>query len=80
MHKSARNVLEVVVFSLTEWSASPAKSRELNKECNFGYYRLYDEHDVWHFLSAIGLYFAGLFLLTMDDGLVTRRRIMIHQF
>ena len=44
---------------------SPAKSRELNKECTFS---IFDKHDVWHFSSAFGLFFTFMVTLTMEDN------------
>ena len=41
---------------LTNWEVSPAQSRENNKECFL--FDFYDEHDVWHMLSAFGLYYT----------------------
>ena len=37
---------------------SPAESRELNKECAL--LGFYDNHDIWHFLTAFGLFFSFL--------------------
>ena len=34
----------------TSWEQSPAESKVQNKECFF--MDFYDEHDMWHFLSA----------------------------
>ena len=46
---------------------SPANSREKNEECSFA--RFYDEHDMWHFLGAIGLFLTLMMLVTLDDDL-----------
>jgi hypothetical protein len=35
---------------------------------------MYDNHDIWHFFSAAGLFFSFMFLLTLDDGLVQTPR------
>ena len=40
----------------------------------------YDEHDVWHFLSAIGLFFSALVVLTMDHDLHNVPRSKLHVF
>ena len=40
----------------TTWQLTPAQSRAFNKEClilNF-----YDDHDIWHFLSAVSMFFS----------------------
>ena len=42
-----------LLFQLT-----PAESRELNKECTL--LGFYDNHDIWHFLSAVGMFLAFL--------------------
>ncbi|XP_066257753.1 SID1 transmembrane family member 1-like isoform X3 [Euwallacea similis] len=49
------------------WSKTPAQSRTFNIECKL--LRFYDYHDIWHFLSAIGMFFTFMVLLTMDDDL-----------
>ncbi|KAJ8978861.1 hypothetical protein NQ317_009005 [Molorchus minor] len=49
------------------WSKTAAQSRQFNKECIL--FRFYDYHDVWHFLSAIGMFFTFMVLLTLDDDL-----------
>ncbi|XP_065840292.1 SID1 transmembrane family member 1-like isoform X2 [Oscarella lobularis] len=52
---------------LTNWQKSPAESRIGNQDClmlNF-----YDAHDIWHFLSAFGVFFGFLAFLTIDDDL-----------
>ncbi|KAA0204021.1 hypothetical protein HAZT_HAZT001979 [Hyalella azteca] len=38
----------------TDWSRSPARSRDLNQECII--FNFYDWHDIWHFLSAVALF------------------------
>ena len=47
-----------LLFQLT-----PAESRELNKECTL--LGFYDNHDIWHFLSAVGMFFAFLVSLVI---------------
>ncbi|MGH0179701.1 UNVERIFIED_CONTAM: hypothetical protein FKN15_002024 [Acipenser sinensis] len=45
---------------LTSWEETPAESREQNRECillNF-----FDDHDIWHFLSAAAMFFSFLVL------------------
>jgi hypothetical protein len=57
---------------------SPAESRNLNSECILG--DLYDTHDIWHFLSAAGLFLSYIILLILDDGISTVARDKIHIF
>ena len=49
--------VEVYVSSLY-FQLTPAVSREGNKDCIL--MGFYDAHDVWHFLSAISLFFSFL--------------------
>lgn len=63
---------------LTSWQLTPAESREGNKECIL--LDFYDAHDVWHFLSAISLFFSFLVIMTLDDELVYKRRDQILVF
>ncbi|XP_052228430.1 SID1 transmembrane family member 1-like isoform X2 [Dreissena polymorpha] len=53
------------VANLTSWQESPSGSREHNAECWF--LGFYDKHDIWHFFSAISLFFSFMILLTFDD-------------
>lgn len=53
-------------IDLTEWRKSAAYSREGNGKCML--WNFYDEHDVWHMLSAVAILFLYMTLLTMDDG------------
>ncbi|XP_043850765.1 SID1 transmembrane family member 1 isoform X2 [Dromiciops gliroides] len=64
--------------NLSSWEETPAESREKNRDCivlNF-----FDDHDVWHFLSATALFFSFLVLLTLDDDLDVVRRDQIPVF
>ena len=56
---------------------TPAESRNINGECLIG--DMSDTHDIWHMLSAAGLFFTFLMLMTLDDGLfhVPREEIPI---
>uniref|UniRef100_A0A1X7VVV3 SID1 transmembrane family member 1 n=2 Tax=Amphimedon queenslandica TaxID=400682 RepID=A0A1X7VVV3_AMPQE len=56
----------------------PAQSREFNRDCII--LDFYDTHDLWHFVSAVALFFTFLFVLTMDDGLQTQKRNKINVF
>ncbi|XP_060532623.1 SID1 transmembrane family member 1-like isoform X2 [Cylas formicarius] len=60
------------------WSATPAKSRHFNTECTL--LRFYDYHDVWHFLSAVGMFFTFMVLLTLDDDISHTHRSRISVF
>ena len=49
-------------------SKSPSMSRNLNEECTMWFF---DNHDIWHFASAFGIFFAFMALLTMEDNNTT---------
>ena len=57
--------------------ASPAISRNMNKDCIFS---IFSGHDLWHFLSSAGLFFVFLFLLVIDDGIADWPQEKIHIF
>ncbi|KAK6174037.1 hypothetical protein SNE40_017386 [Patella caerulea] len=63
---------------LTSWSVTPATSKEGNRQCLL--LEFYDAHDIWHFLSAIGMFFGFLIILTLDDDLMLKRRDQIPVF
>ncbi|KAL5020152.1 hypothetical protein ScPMuIL_003044 [Solemya velum] len=63
---------------LTSWQLSAAQSRVGNKNCLM--LDFFDAHDIWHFLSAISLFFSFLILLTLDDDLYYTRRDKIPVF
>ncbi|CAH0549108.1 unnamed protein product [Brassicogethes aeneus] len=60
------------------WTETPAESRKYNHECKILHF--YDYHDIWHFLSAIGMFFTFMVLLTMDDDLSHVHRTQIPVF
>ncbi|XP_075707365.1 SID1 transmembrane family member 1 [Rhinoderma darwinii] len=64
--------------TLSSWEESPAQSREKNRECILMHF--YDDHDIWHFLSATAMFFSFLVLLTLDDDLDDVRRDKIPVF
>ncbi|XP_051465018.1 SID1 transmembrane family member 1 isoform X3 [Apus apus] len=64
--------------TLSSWEETPAESREKNRPCIL--MGFFDDHDVWHFLSAAALFFSFLVLLTLDDDLDTVRRDKIPVF
>ena len=56
-----------VVFFIKELKTSagtPAESRNLNDSC---FFMIFDNHDMWHFLSAAGLFYLFMFILTIED-------------
>ncbi|GAB6029267.1 SID1 transmembrane member [Chamberlinius hualienensis] len=60
------------------WELTPAQSKEKNRHCEIlGYY---DDHDIWHFLSACSLFLSFMVLLTMDDDLIFTPRSKIPVF
>ncbi|XP_054858508.1 SID1 transmembrane family member 1 isoform X2 [Eublepharis macularius] len=64
--------------NLSSWEETPAESREKNRPCIL--LGFFDDHDVWHFLSATALFFSFLVLLTLDDDLDSVRRDRIPVF
>nr|XP_060619355.1 SID1 transmembrane family member 1 isoform X1 [Anolis sagrei ordinatus] len=64
--------------NLSSWEETPAESREKNRPCLL--LGFFDDHDVWHFLSAAALFFSFLVLLTLDDDLDSVRRDKIPVF
>ena len=57
---------------------TPAKSRDLNMECS--YLDFYDNHDLWHFFSATGVFMGFLALLIVDDDIMIVPREEIDVF
>ncbi|KAJ8668220.1 hypothetical protein QAD02_009883 [Eretmocerus hayati] len=60
------------------WALTPAQSRTHNRPCvllNF-----FDYHDIWHFLSALAMFFSFMMLLTLDDDLSDTHRSLIPVF
>lgn len=52
------------VKELKSGSGTPSQSRNLNDVCTV---LIFDNHDLWHFLSAAGLFMGFMFILTMED-------------
>jgi hypothetical protein len=75
-----------LILSMIFWSSSlvffydevksyevqPAISRTMNKQCIV--LDTYDAHDIWHLLSSFGMFFSFLSILTIDDGVRTKKR------
>lgn len=62
----------------TSWKETPAQSKIYNQECHI--LNFYDNHDVWHFISAFAMFFSFMVLLTLDDDLVYVHRSKIPVF
>ena len=69
-------VIDIVIFSLslvyfthstTDKLLTPEQSRELNKKCVL--FNYFDDHDIWHFLSAMGLFLFVFLIYRIDDPL-----------
>lgn len=57
---------------------SPPESRNKNSVCSF--MDFYDNHDMWHFISATALFSTFIGLLTIDDDLLSKKRDKIQVF
>uniref|UniRef100_A0A6A7G3U4 SID1 transmembrane family member 1-like n=2 Tax=Hirondellea gigas TaxID=1518452 RepID=A0A6A7G3U4_9CRUS len=62
----------------TDWSVSPAQSRDLNLPCIL--FNFYDWHDIWHFLSSLALFTSFYLIMIVDDDLAYTPRDMIAVF
>ncbi|XP_072758199.1 SID1 transmembrane family member 1 [Anoplolepis gracilipes] len=60
------------------WALTPAQSRLYNKPCEL--LNFFDSHDIWHFLSALAMFFSFMVLLTLDDDLTDVHRSLIPVF
>ncbi|XP_065177548.1 SID1 transmembrane family member 1-like [Sycon ciliatum] len=58
--------------NVSNWAESPSGSRKLNQDCLI--FDFYDNHDLWHFLGAIAIFFYYLMLLSIDDPLENVKR------
>uniref|UniRef100_A0A8C3U3H8 SID1 transmembrane family member 1 n=1 Tax=Catharus ustulatus TaxID=91951 RepID=A0A8C3U3H8_CATUS len=54
--------------TLSSWEETPAESREKNRPCIL--LGFFDDHDVWHFLSAAALFFS--FLVSPADKILVK--------
>ena len=69
-----------VFFFIKELKTSagtPAESRNLNDSC---FMFIFDNHDMWHFLSASGLFYLFMFILTIEDYNMAQPRNKIPVF
>nr|QEI10617.1 SID1 [Myzus persicae] len=68
------------VHKSSSWtvSLSAAESRTYNTPCTF--MDFYDNHDIWHFLSAISLYLSFMVLFTLDDDVNNKPTATIPVF
>lgn len=57
---------------------SPEESRKLNQKCIL--FNYWDNHDVWHFLSALGIFILLELLLNIDNNLLTKKKSEIPRF
>nr|XP_018910555.1 PREDICTED: SID1 transmembrane family member 1-like [Bemisia tabaci] len=62
----------------TNWQLTPAESRTYNKSCML--LKFYDNHDIWHLISAGSMFFSFMVLLTLDDDLKDKERKLIPVF
>lgn len=60
------------------WAVTPAQSRMFNRTCEL--LNFFDSHDIWHFLSALAMFFSFMSLLTLDDDLIEVHRSQIRVF
>ena len=76
----ASAVPALIFFGMKQYKSdlTPAQSRNLNDECYIP--GLMDNHDIWHMLSASGLYFTFNMILTLDNGLYNVPRDKIRIF
>ena len=58
-------------------TVSPSQSRNMNEEC---YLMIFDHHDIWHFLSASGIFFTMMAVLTIEDNNTSMPWNQIHVF
>lgn len=58
-------------------TVTPAQSRNMNQECTL---KIFDAHDIWHFLSALGILFTLLTVLTIEDNNTNTPWSKLHVF
>lgn len=59
-------------------SSTPPESRNKNEMCHW--MDFFDNHDMWHFTSAVALFLAFLGLLIVDDDILFTKRDKISVF
>ncbi|XP_066599229.1 SID1 transmembrane family member 1-like [Prorops nasuta] len=72
--------LHFFINNSVSWNVTPALSRLKNKPCQHLLMNFFDNHDVWHFLSAFAMFFSFMVLLTLDDDLMDTHRSQISVF
>jgi hypothetical protein len=65
-------------IEIKHWDQTPAQSREFNRECVL--LKVYDHHDAWHFFSAFAMFMSFVVILTLDDGIIYKKRNEISVF
>ena len=58
-------------------TVTAAQSRNMNQECTL---MIFDSHDIWHFLSALGILFTLLTVLTIEDNNTNTPWSKLHVF
>ena len=58
-------------------TVTAAQSRNMNQECTL---MMFDAHDIWHFLSAWGILFTLLTVLTIEDNNTNTPWSKLHVF
>ena len=58
-------------------TVTAAQSRNMNQVCTL---KIFDAHDIWHFLSALGILFTLLTVLTIEDNNTTTPWSKLHVF
>ncbi|XP_025405306.1 SID1 transmembrane family member 1-like [Sipha flava] len=66
------------IHKSSSWTLSAAESRTFNTPCTF--MDFYDNHDIWHFLSAISLFLSFMVLLSLDDDVTNKPSTTIPVF
>ncbi|XP_044017812.1 SID1 transmembrane family member 1-like [Aphidius gifuensis] len=70
--------LHFFINKSVSWALTPAQSRFYNTPCKV--LNFFDNHDIWHFLSALAMFFSFMVLLTLDDDLEDTHRSQIPVF